>query len=302
MGPTTDVDESRALVIILLAGIVLASGCLQFSGGGEATVTETATTAAPTASPSTATGTPTPTPTQSPTPTPTPTPTSTLTPTPTPASDVTRADWETILETHERTLRGTNRFRVVIGIGYAGTADAVEQQENVTLIFKTEGDERLKRIEAGERAVHRYQAERGAPVYSLIDNESGVIGFQRRSGPLEMEPSTARPFSAGALEPYNWTDHGVVETAWGDRHKYSVTAVDDVDDSVKQTTDGEITGIDLQVFVHPETDLITRLYFEQTVRRDSGTETLSYVYFLDGIETATVEKPSWLDDAKNATS
>ena len=294
------------LTVAVVVALVALAGC----SGGDGTATP-ASTPEPTATPSptpTATPAPTPTPwpteTPSPTPTATPTPTQTPTPTPTPTdtgpSDADVAVWEDRLEAHNDGMREVDSFSAFRGIRYEGPDEVLtDGEENRTWGLTKEGAERRSVAIWPEWREQRYQAGGGETIY-LRHNESGEITYETDSGPFGYGVFDT-PASAEFLAGFDYTDKGIVDTDQGERRRFVVTSLDAVPQSVKDSTDGELTGIYYQIDIHPERGIFTRVLYTLEIERDGETIYASSVIGFDEIGSATVEEPSWLDEAKSET-
>lgn len=294
--PTT----RRILTVAAVIALVALAGC----SGGNGTDTPASTPEpTPTATPS-PTATPAPTPTPWPTETPSPTPTATPTPTPTPTqtgpSEENVQVWEDRLEAHREGVRNAESFSAFRGIRYEGPDEVIKESEiNATFSLSVEGEERRSLTIFPESREQRYQAGADETVY-VRHNESDSISYETDSGPVSYG-SFERPASAEFLAGFDYTDRGIVDTEQGERRQFVVTSVDDIPQSVKDSTEGEITGIYYQINIHPDREIFTRIIYTLSIERDGETMYASVVLGFDEIGSAAVEEPPWLDDAKSET-
>lgn len=301
-------DQTDRRLAVLVAGLVLLSGCSALLGSPTETPAPTPTvTPTPTA---TATPTPTPTPTSTPTPTATQTPTATPTSTPTPRPTATPAasdppgdasSWGELLQRHARGLQTADSWRGGAAIVWHGSDGALaENERNVSIGAAVDGDERRQIVEVPMQTTDQYTAGDDAPTYVRV-NQSGAVSYRQSSSGILLTTFT-EPLSAEFYGAWDFTDRGVVRTEQGERHRLTASGPGAVDPSLLENVGGELVDARIQVDVDTDRDVITRVVYEVHLDRDGERVVVETALFVENLNAASVNRPDWLDEARDSTA
>lgn len=294
--------SKKSLATVVVVALVVLSGCAMFTESITPTAEPTpSATPSPTPTPTpTATPTATPTPTPTATPTPTPTPTATPSPTPTPEPGFTAEDWQSLLDRHSETLTGADSWRGGIVIRYSGDESALRDgEQNISIGGARNGDEKRRLLEFGNVSQDYYTAGSDDPTFVQFNN-SGEVTYSRNDQAIEF-PAFERPFGPEFLADFDLTDEGIVDTARGERRKLTVDDLSAVGERPRENLDGELTDVNLQIFLDPDGEVITTIAYELTLERESGSVTIRYEFVVLDVNSATVDRPDWLDEARDST-
>ncbi|MFB6206595.1 MAG: hypothetical protein ABEJ05_08745 [Haloglomus sp.] len=277
----------RSLSAVVLAALVLLSGCSLLGGG------------------TTPTGAPTPTPI----PTPTPTSTSAATPTPTPApADAFPAgygetgvmDPETALSTHADSLVNHRSFVVDIN-GSVATGSGARVLRRLQSVDVDDG--RALIAVNGTSSVRRTTYFADGKRYRRVDPPGADnVRYEVTDASLEPRAFTGIGFLTPVLTNLTYGSANVTETANGTFYAYSATGVDR---SVLSRLLGpsidpdNVTRFDAGVVVDEE-GIVRQMSYRAVIERDGQRLVVSVelqTYAIDGVD---ISPPPWLDEARQA--
>lgn len=129
-------------------------------------------------------------------------------------------------------------------------------------------------------------------------SESGVSFF---TDPVRSDASSGESdLETGFEELPEFRDEGVVQTEQGPLHKYVVDDPAQLDPASRDAYGGEVTELEIALFVDDDSGLPARYEFTVTVdpEGDAGPRTTTMTIVYRDVGSTTVSEPGWYDEAQ----
>lgn len=279
--------------MVLLVGLTVLAGCT--GGGGPASDA----TATPTA---TATDTPAEDPGSTPTP-------AGPTPTDEPPAGA------TFEETYEQSVDGMEeRGSYTVDFEFESSGASGSAQGEGTIMIDLERQTTYQTLSVGsggqsssieyylppdENTLYMRFESGGREFYQTQSfSESGLSLF---TDPVRSDANSgSSDVETGFEQLPEFRDEGVVQTEQGPLHKYVVDDPSQLDSATRDAYGGEVTELEIALFVDDDSGLPARYEFTLTVdpEGDAGPRTTTMTVVYRNIGSTTVSQPGWYDEAK----
>jgi len=231
----------------------------------------------------------------------TPTATATVTPTATPTATATRTPTEpnAFLREHADALGEREGYEAQFVVN-TSTANGQWTNLSSALTVDLTTDERLQRTtvrsESGQTVGWElYRPADSSTVYTCTQFQ----GECYRQQTLDDDSATNRSFynvsapagSAGTADTPTFRAAGTVQTDDGPRERYVVD-----DPAQLGANASRYDSVSIEVFVDPDTDLITRYRYEATLDTDGGPQATIYELTYERYEPVDIDAPDWYEN------
>lgn len=162
------------------------------------------------------------------------------------------------------------------------------QSTSLEYYLPPDGDTLYMRFESGGRTFYQKQSFADSGVSFFTD----PVRSNANSGSSDVE--------TGFEQLPEFRDEGIVQTEQGPLHKYVVDDTSQLDAATREAYGGEVTELEIALYVDDDSGLPARYEFTLTVdpEGDAGPQTTEMTVVYRNIGSTTVSEPGWYDEAK----